>query len=153
MFELTRDTVVAHDLPRTALMRPPAQFGVGGPFQTAGIPQIGGLAGPNYLLTQNDNSDMDKLDAGLAARQIAWLSDLATRLDKVSAAELRQGDPTLGKQSFTGNIVPSSATPTEHACGPPGAPQTPAAQKPMTVKVGRAGAGATRPAAGRAGSR
>jgi hypothetical protein len=118
MFELTRDTVVAHNLPRTALMRPPTQFGVGGPFQTAGVPQIGGLAGPNYLITVSDNGDMDKLDAGLAARQIAWLADLATRVDSVPAAELRQGDPTLGKPSFTGNIAPSSATPTEEACGP-----------------------------------
>ncbi len=118
MFELTRDSVVAHNLPRTALMRPPTQFGVGGPFQTAGVPQIGGLAGPNYLLTISENGDMDKLDERLAARQIAWLADLARRIDGVPAAELRQGDPTLGKQSFTGNIVPSSATPTEHACGP-----------------------------------
>ena len=31
MFDTVRDAVVAHDLPRTALLRPPAQFGVGGP--------------------------------------------------------------------------------------------------------------------------
>jgi hypothetical protein len=136
MFELTRDAVVAHDLPRTALMRPPTQFGVGGPFQTAGVPQIGGLAGPDYLLTLSDNGDMDKLDANLAARQIAWLADLAARVDKVPAAELRQGDPTLGKPSFTGNIVPSSATPTEQACGP--APtRSVQSQTALTVNAGR----------------
>jgi len=42
------------------------------------------------------NGDMDKLDEKLAARQIAWLADLATQLDGVSAEELRQVDPTLG---------------------------------------------------------
>jgi hypothetical protein len=96
MFELTRDTVVAHGLARTALMRPPAQFGVGSPYQTAGVPQIGAIAGPEYLLTISPNGDLDKLDERLAARQIAWLADLATRIDPVPASTLRQGDPTLG---------------------------------------------------------
>jgi hypothetical protein len=96
MFELTRDTVIAHGLTRTALMRPPLQFGVGSPYQSAGVPQIGAIAGPEYLLTISPNGDLDKLDARLAARQIAWLADLATRIDPVSASTLRQGDPTLG---------------------------------------------------------
>src|SRR6202011_1120838 len=96
LFELTRETVRAHALPRTALMRPPAQFGVGAAFQSSGVPQIGAIAGPEYLVTVSDNGDLDKLDARLAARQIAWLADLARRIDGVSAAALRQGDPTLG---------------------------------------------------------
>jgi hypothetical protein len=96
MFEVTRDSVVAHRLPRTALLRPPAQFGVGGAFQSSGVPQIGAIAGPEYLLTVSDNGDLDKLDERLAARQIAWLADLARRLDSIPAAQLRQGDPTLG---------------------------------------------------------
>jgi hypothetical protein len=96
MFDLTRDTVVAHGLARTALMRPPAQFGVGGAYQTAGIPQIGAIAGPEYLLTISPNGDLDKLDERLAARQIAGIADLARRIDPVPAAALRQGDPTLG---------------------------------------------------------
>jgi hypothetical protein len=95
LFELVRDSVVAHDLRRTSLMRPPVQFGVGAAFQTAGVPQIGAIAGPEYLLTVSDNGDLDKLDAGLAARQIAWLADLARQLDGVPAADLRSGDPTL----------------------------------------------------------
>jgi hypothetical protein len=97
MFDLVRDTVVAHDLQRTSLMRPGAQFGVGAAFQTAGVPQIGAIAGPEYLLTVSDNGDLDKLDERLAARQIAWLADLATRLDPVPAADLRSGDPTLAR--------------------------------------------------------
>jgi hypothetical protein len=118
MFNLTRDAVIAHDLPRTALLRPPAQFGVGGPFQSAGVPQIGAIAGPEYLLTISPSSDMPKLDPGLASRQIAWLADLARRIDPVPAAQLRQGDPTLGAQSTTGNIEPSSTVPKQVACGP-----------------------------------
>jgi hypothetical protein len=118
MSTLVQDTVIAHDLPRTAVLRPPAQFGVGGPFQTAGIPQIGAIAGPEYLLTVSETGDMEKLDATLAARQIAWLADLATRLDPVPAADLREGDPTLGGPSSTGNIAPSSAVPKSVACGP-----------------------------------
>ena len=118
MSSLVQDTVIAHDLPRTAVLRPPAQFGVGGPFQTAGIPQIGAIAGPEYLLTVSPSGDMEKLDANLAARQIAWLADLASRLDPVPAAALRQGDPSLGGPSSTGNIVPSSAVPKPVVCGP-----------------------------------
>jgi hypothetical protein len=96
MFNLTRDTVTAHRLARTALMRPPAQFGVGAAFQSSGVPQIGAIAGPEYLLTISPSGDLDKLDERLAARQIAWVADLATKLDPIPASTLRQGDPTLG---------------------------------------------------------
>jgi hypothetical protein len=106
MFELTRDTVVAHRLARTALMRPPAQFGVGSPYQTAGVPQIGAIAGPEYLLTISPNGDLDKLDERLAARQIAWLADLTRRIDRVPASTLRQGDPTLGLSAPPAPAVP-----------------------------------------------
>jgi hypothetical protein len=118
MFELTRDAVVKHDLPRTALMRPPAQFGVGGPFFQAGIPEIGAIAGPEYLLTISKNGEIDKFDARLAARQIAALADLAKSLESVSAKELRAGDPTLGSPAPKGNIEPSNAVPKPEKCGP-----------------------------------
>jgi len=111
MFELTRDTVAAHGIPKAALLRPPVQFGVGGAFQSAGVPQIGAIAGPEYLLTVSAHGDLDKLDERLAARQIRWLADLAGRIDRTSAAALRQGDPTLGVGP------PSSGTPAPHvAC-------------------------------------
>jgi hypothetical protein len=96
MFSLARDTVVAHGIPRTMLLRPPVQFGVGGAFQSAGVPQIGAISGPEYLVTVSENGDLDKLDEALAARQIAWLADLAGRIDRLPAAALRGGDPTLG---------------------------------------------------------
>jgi hypothetical protein len=96
MFRQTRNTVTAHHLSRTVLMRPPAQFGVGAAFQSAGVPQIGAIAGPEYLLTVAPNGDLDKLDEHLAARQIGWVADLARKLDPIPASTLRQGDPTLG---------------------------------------------------------
>jgi hypothetical protein len=101
MFELTRDLVVKYDIPRAAMLRPPVQFGVGAAFQSSGVPQIGAIAGPEYLITVSESGDMDKLDEKLAARQIAWLAELATQLDTVPAAELRQGDPTLGGPTNT----------------------------------------------------
>ena len=96
MFDVTRDAVIAAGLEHTALLRPPVQFGVGGAFQTAGVPQIGAIAGPTYLVTISDNGDMDKLDERLAAKQIAWVADIMRRLEPMSKASLRQGDPTLG---------------------------------------------------------
>jgi len=97
-------------------MRPPAQFGVGGAFQSYGIPQIGAIAGPYHLITISDNGDLDKLDETLAATQIAFLADLATRLDPIPAAQLRQGDPTLGYGGSGAGPNPS----TPAACGPSG---------------------------------
>jgi hypothetical protein len=121
MFDTTRDAVIAHNLPRTALMLPPAQFGVGGAFQSYGIPQIGAIAGPYYLVTISDNGDMDKLDASLAATQIAFLADLATRLDPIAAAQLRQGDPTLGY----GGTATAPNTAVEQGCVAATPPPTP----------------------------
>ena len=121
--DTAQQAVIDHDLPRTALMRPPAQFGVGGAFQSYGIPQIGAIAGPYYLLTLSPNGDMDKLDEHLAAAQIAFVADFAGRLDAIDAATLRQGDPTLGYGgSSTGantarELVCVAATP-GHACPP-----------------------------------
>jgi hypothetical protein len=116
MFELTRDAVVKHDLPRTALLRAPAQFGVGGPFFQAGVPEIGAIAGPEYLLTISKNGEMDKLDERLAAKQIAALADLAKSLEHVSAKELRDGDPLLGAPAPKGNVEPSEAVPKRVRC-------------------------------------
>jgi hypothetical protein len=121
MFDTTREAVIAHNLPRTALMRPPGQFGVGGAFQSYGIPQIGAIAGPYYLLTLSANGDMDKLDESLASTQIAFLADLTIRLDPIPAGQLRQGDPTLGYGGSAGGANPSVAK----VCSPPLPPATP----------------------------
>jgi hypothetical protein len=95
MFSESRDAAVANDLPHTAFMRGPVQFGIGSAFQQAGIPQIGAIAGPNCLTSIADNGHMDKFDEGLAARQTRWIADLLRRIDPIPAAELRAGDPTL----------------------------------------------------------
>ncbi|CAB4916268.1 unannotated protein [freshwater metagenome] len=99
--DITRDALVRANIDRTALLRPPVQFGVGAAFQKAGVPQIGAIAGPEYLLTISPNGEMDKFDETLAARQIAWFADVVKRIDDVPAAELRAGDPTLGDTVFT----------------------------------------------------
>ncbi|MDX6656867.1 MAG: hypothetical protein QOH62_1660 [Solirubrobacteraceae bacterium] len=99
MFDLAREATIASKLPRTALMRPPAQFGVGGAFQSNGIPQVGLIAGPYYLVNDARSSDMEKLDEQLAARQVAWVADMLRRLDDADAAALMTGDPTLGQRS------------------------------------------------------
>jgi hypothetical protein len=121
MFEVTRAALQSSGLEHVALLRPPVQFGVGAAFQTAGVPQIGAIAGPVYLLTIDPNSDMDKLDEALAAQQIAWIADLMWRLQDVSKAELRTGDPTLGHQApsapGTGGVDFIYAT-----CTPPATP-------------------------------
>jgi len=96
MFDLVRDATIAAKLPRTALMRPPLQFGVGSGFQGWGIPQVGLISGPYYMVNNAPGSDMDKLDERLAARQIGWVADMIRRLDVADAAALRTGDPTLG---------------------------------------------------------
>lgn len=117
MHDLALASVVDIDLPRTVLCRPPAQFGVGLVFQEFGVPQVGAIAGPSYLLTISPNGDMDKLDEALAAKQIAWVADLARRIDPVPAATLRQGDPTLG----IGQQSPPAANEdhTKMNCAPP----------------------------------
>jgi hypothetical protein len=114
LFEATRDALIATGdaMARTALLRPPVQFGVGGAFQQAGVPQIGAIAGPEYLLTVRPNGDMDKLDERLAAAQTAWLADILRRIDPVSAEELRAGDPTLGRSG------PGADESTKAQCGP-----------------------------------
>jgi hypothetical protein len=118
MLEATRAALQASGLERVALLRPPIQFGVGAAFQSSGVPQIGAIAGPTYLLTIAENGDIDKLDDHLASKQIAWIADLMWRLQDISAAELRTGDPTLGKPSpappGTGGIGLKYAT-----CAPP----------------------------------
>ena len=129
LFEIVRDAVERHDLERTALLRPPVQFGVGGAFQSAGIPQIGAIAGPEYLLTIRDNGDLDKLDAELAARQTAWLADIAKQMDKVSREDLRAGDPTLGSEAPTDDTK-VDATP----CGPDGRFNVPVGSQTVAVR-------------------
>jgi hypothetical protein len=96
VFDIVKELVPKYDISRAALLRPPVQFGVGGAFQTSGVPQVGYLAGPYYLLSNAPGGDMDKLDAELAARQVAWTAAMLRAFDGVPTEELASGDPTLG---------------------------------------------------------
>jgi hypothetical protein len=96
MKDLAQPALVGADLQRHALMKPPIQITPGRPFHEFGIPHVAGIAGPTYLLVVSDNGEMDKFDAELASRQIAFYADLVRRIDTASAADLRAGDPTLG---------------------------------------------------------
>jgi hypothetical protein len=93
---IVQETLVANQVSHTAVQRPGVQFGVGGQFQAAGVPQVGIIAGPEYLVTISPDGEIDKFDPDLASRQIAWIADMIKRLDGVSAEALKQGDPTLG---------------------------------------------------------
>jgi hypothetical protein len=88
-------SIPEHQINNTAVLRGPVYFGIGGAFFEAGIPAIGYLTGPNYLVQVAANGCMDKLNDALFARQVAWFADLLTRYDNMSAQELKTGEPTV----------------------------------------------------------
>jgi hypothetical protein len=88
-------SIPEHEINNTAVLRGPVTFGIGGAFFQAGIPAIGYLTGPNYLVQILPGGCMDKLNGGLFARQVAWFADLLTRYDAMSAQELKTGEPTV----------------------------------------------------------
>ncbi|NIJ64081.1 hypothetical protein FHR20_001012 [Sphingomonas leidyi] len=71
-------------------------------FHESGVPHMGLIGGPSYLLSIAPNGHIDKLDAGLAARQTAMLADVIRQADKVPMAALKGGDPSLGAKPVTG---------------------------------------------------
>jgi len=89
------ECIEEREIDKTAILRGPVALGIGGAFFTKGIPAIGYLTGPNYLVQIAANGCMDKLYPDLYARQVAWYADLLTRYDKMSAEELRKGDPEI----------------------------------------------------------
>jgi hypothetical protein len=98
VFDIVKAATIKYDVPRAALLRPPVQFGVGGAFQSSGVPQVGYLAGPYYLLSNAPGGDMDKYDAALAAKQLAWTAEMLRQFDAVPMEELAAGDPSLGSK-------------------------------------------------------
>lgn len=75
---------------------------VGSSFHEQGVPHVGCISGPSYLLGVVPNGHLDKLDAGLAARQTAMLAELIRFADRTPAADLRAEDPSLGAKPVTG---------------------------------------------------
>lgn len=70
-------------------------FGVGGPIQNAGVPEVSFLAGPNYLVSTGMatpkspyHGQIHKLNRELAANQVAWSAEQLIAMDAMTKAEL-----------------------------------------------------------------
>ena len=79
-------------------------------FHDIGVPHVGLIAGPTYLLCITENGEMDKLDADLAARQTAMMASLIKKADKLPMSELKQGDMSLGAAPIMGADESTPAT-------------------------------------------
>src|SRR5439155_22306563 len=91
------DSISKHGIDRTALLRPVGVsfFGEGSPLHSAGVPTIGFVPGPNYLLSFADDQHIEKVDTSFLYKQIEWTADLLHTLDTVPKAILEAGDSAL----------------------------------------------------------
>ncbi len=69
----------------------PAFFGVGAALHQAGVPSIGYLTGPNYLVTISDDGEMSKFDPQRMRLETEWIVDTLHRLERVPAWKLTLG--------------------------------------------------------------
>ncbi|HET9732503.1 MAG TPA: hypothetical protein VFP54_07500 [Acidimicrobiales bacterium] len=94
-------------LDRTAFLRPlGATFlGEGAALHEAGVPTLGFIPLPNYLLSFSDNQHLDKVDPRLMSRQIAWAARLIRMVDPVPTAALKAGD-SAALPSYLGGQLP-----------------------------------------------
>ncbi|MGH9094038.1 MAG: hypothetical protein ACRDXE_02655, partial [Acidimicrobiales bacterium] len=90
-------TTTAARLDRSAFVRPlGATFlGEGAALHESGIPTLGFIPLPNYLLSFADNQHLDKVDPQRMYNQVAWAADLVHAIDGVPAAVLKAGDSTV----------------------------------------------------------
>jgi hypothetical protein len=100
-----RDLTIAglkkHDLKHHGVQIAPG-ISMGSVFHDTGVPHVGCISGPNYLLGITPNGHIDKLDADLAARQTRMLAELIIAADAIDAATLRANDPSLGEKPVVG---------------------------------------------------
>jgi len=68
----------------------PAYFGVGAPLHQAGVPSIGYLTGPNYLVTISKHGEMSKFNKDRMRRETEWVIDTLHRLETVPRRKLRR---------------------------------------------------------------
>ena len=108
-FELARPLLAKHDLDLHALLHGPVMYTVGNWYQQYGLPMVGGIAGPTYLLVISPTGEIEKLNFALASRQIAFYHDIIRGFDTADPAALRTGDPGLG-QPVNGGLVPPPLT-------------------------------------------
>jgi hypothetical protein len=116
-FELAKSALIKHNLVRHALARGPVEFTVGGIFQQIGVPNVGGIAGPEYLLVISDRGEIEKLDFDLGARQIGFYADMIKAFDSADANALKTGDPTLG-QPTNAEVTPGGVKSKPVTSGP-----------------------------------
>ena len=99
--QLVIDGFKKHDLPRHVIQKAPGTT-TGDWFHKSGVPHMGCICGPSYLLKVTPGGEMDKLDADLAARQTALLADVIRGADKIPMSALKGADVSLGAQPVTG---------------------------------------------------
>lgn len=105
--DLVKQGFETYDLSEHGIERAPGTT-TGAAFHASGIPHVGAICGPNYLLGIMENGHMDKLDADLAARQTRMMADLIKQVDKLPADLLKAGDDTLGASPIWGETDTSS---------------------------------------------
>jgi hypothetical protein len=101
MTDLVVEGIKRHDLLRHGV-EPGPGVTTGVVFHESGVPHLALIGGPSYLLSIARNGHMDKLDAGLAARQTAMLADVIRKADGISMAELKGRDSSLGAKPLVG---------------------------------------------------
>jgi hypothetical protein len=116
-FDIALPLLGKHNLVRHALARGPVEFTVGGIFQQIGVPNVGGIAGPEYLLVISESGEIEKLDFDLAARQIGFYADMIKAFDAADANALKTGDPLLGKPT-NAQMTPGGVKSRPVASGP-----------------------------------
>ncbi|MFO1293419.1 MAG: hypothetical protein U1F07_10125 [Rubrivivax sp.] len=104
LMDLVIEGIRAHDL-RCHGVQPGPGVTVGAAFHQAGIPHMGCIAGPSYLLGVAADGHAGKLDAALAERQTAMLAGLVRAIDRLPADALR-GDASLGMRSAPALRIP-----------------------------------------------
>jgi len=77
-----------------------AYFGVGAPLHEAGVPSMGYLTGPNYLVTISKNHEMDKFDPERMRLETEWVIDTLHRLESVPARQLRLNSSLRHRQGL-----------------------------------------------------
>ncbi len=111
--DIVIEGIKRHDLLRHGV-EPGPGVTTGVVFHESGVPHMALIGGPSYLLSIAPNGHMDKLDAGLAARQTAMLAEVIRKADRVPMAVLKGSDPSLGAKPVTGMDTSRRA-----ACRPP----------------------------------